>query len=219
MQKKEKGKGKMKNTKIKLLTATACLALVGTASAAWVYSGTATESANIGVKVASYADAGEIIVSGADNVYVYLDKGSVAFKKEDTTKSFNAKYVKPTQFTDSTKTVTLYYQVVINVNLANIYIDFANDSDVYDNTENGKYSNWYEFTSEEEILDNVSFPELTWEGTYSDLLANEATYINLVSDLTGNSAAESSSWYDQNTEWTAKSEFDCLINFKAVVSD
>ena len=54
----------MKNSKIKLLTATACLALVGTASAAWVYSGTATESANIGVKVASYADAGSIDVSG-----------------------------------------------------------------------------------------------------------------------------------------------------------
>ena len=105
----------MKKSKIKMLTAAACLALVGTASAAWVYAGTATESANIGVKVAAYASAGKITVEGADNYYLYLDKGSVAFKQKvegtdliatHDTSEFDAT-------TTSAKTTTLTYTITL----------------------------------------------------------------------------------------------------------
>ncbi len=104
----------MKKSKIKMLAASACLALIGTASAAWVYAGTATASANIGVKVASYASAGTITVNNADNVRVYLDKDSVSFKLIDETKPFSVEYTKPAGFEETNKTVTLTYYIFIN---------------------------------------------------------------------------------------------------------
>ena len=98
----------MKKSKIKMLTASACLALIGTASAAWVYAGTATESANIGVKVASYASAGTITVTGADNLYLYLDKGSVSFKQKETGTDLVATHTVDSALSQDGKTKYLY---------------------------------------------------------------------------------------------------------------
>ncbi len=113
----------MKNTKIKLLTATACLALVGTASAAWVYSGTATESANLGVKVASYASAGSVTVTASDKINVLLDNGTVEFVRDSEADTISATHVVPKEFSSETKTVIKAYAVVISPTLAT-YVNF-----------------------------------------------------------------------------------------------
>ncbi len=84
----------MRNSKIKLLTGAACLALVGTASAAWVYAGSATESANIGVKIASYASAGTITLSDTSDIKIVLDKDSVYYL--DGKNEVTATYAPPT---------------------------------------------------------------------------------------------------------------------------
>ena len=114
----------MKKSKIKMLTAAACLALVGTASAAWVYAGTATASANIGVKVAAYASAGEITINNASNVYLYLDNGSVSFKKVDSSLPLSATHTAPNGLSlDSGKKVEYKFQVSIKKALAE-YVTF-----------------------------------------------------------------------------------------------
>ena len=105
----------MKKSKIKLLTATACLALVGTASAAWVYAGTATASANIGVKVASYASAGTITVSDTSEIKVVLDNKSVYYL--DGNDEVTATYKKPSGVDTSGKNVTLSYTISLSDDL------------------------------------------------------------------------------------------------------
>ena len=207
----------MKNSKIKLLTATACLALVGTASAAWVYSGTATESANIGVKVASYADAGSIDVSGQSNHRVYLDKGSVTYTKEDSTIPFVATYNKPAQFTDSTNTVTLTYQVVISKYLAN-FVKFADDVSSTTASDGSISTDFtYSWTSGEEI---TNLPGLQWIDKYAGtLLEDESSYRTAVGMITGLGLGLD---FDKNKEWDAISNingYNIAINFQAVVSE
>ena len=214
----------MKKSKIKLLTATACLALVGTASAAWVYAGTATESANIGVKVASYASAGEITINNADNVYVYLDKDSVTFKLKDDTKPFSATYTAPNGLSLSAgKKVALTYQVVIGDGLSD-FIKFA--TTVSDATENegtdtftyetGWSRNW---TTDTNVLEYSDFPALIWQDTYKgEALADETTYKQAIAGLTGNSTNDYS-WFDENTEWDATEDLCITVTFKAEVVD
>ena len=200
----------MKKSKIKLLTATACLALVGTASAAWVYAGTATASANIGVKVASYASAGEITVNNADNLLVYLDKGSVSFKKVDDTKAFSATYTKPDGFED--KTVTLTYTVTINSPLST-YINFQTAYGSTDgNNITSTVSNW---TSDADLFENL--PTLKWgmddnNNTYGNFTSEEE-YKTFIKNLNGTGVSED--WL--NTDEVSVGEL-VTITFTATVS-
>ena len=113
----------MKKRKIKFLTTAACLALIGSASAAWVYSGTATASANIGVKVASYASAGSITLSGVDKINVLLDKGSVSYVRDSENDTLTAKHNVPKGFESASNTVTKQFSVIISPTLAN-YVTF-----------------------------------------------------------------------------------------------
>ena len=208
----------MKNSKIKLLSVAACLALVGTASAAWAYAGTASQSASIGVKVAAYADAGSITVSGADNLRVYLDNGSVTFIKEDKAIPFTATYTKPNGFED--KTVTLTYQVVISSYLANFvtYSDGVTSSKQSDNTIATGYD--YTWTSGNEIsLDTL--PKLAWkDGTENgSVYAQEASYYTMIGQITGTAVGAD---FDKTKVWDASSNinaYNVKINFKAEVAN
>ena len=210
----------MKKSKIKLLSVAACLALVGTASAAWAYAGTATQSASIGVKVAAYADAGSITVSGADNLRVYLDNGSVTFTKEDSTIPLTATYTKPEEFALENKTVTLTYQVVISSYLANFvtYGDGVTSSKQSDNTIATGYD--YTWTSGNEIsLD--SLPRLAWkDGTENgSVYAQEASYYTMIGQITGTAVGAD---FDKTKVWDASSNinaYNVKINFKAEVAN
>ena len=209
----------MKKSKIKMLTASACLALVGTASAAWVYAGTATESANIGVKVASYASAGEINVTGADNVYVYLDKGSVTFKKTDTDTKLAATHTAPSglSFDETQYKLKLTYQVELSDSLSSL-VGFAGTV-ITESDTNTSATDWSRtWTSGDDIFS--SLPGLAWKNTYSDDMASEDIYKTIVAGLQGyNVQADdyTDSWYDQNKEWDAAKEFFVTITFKAEV--
>ena len=207
----------MKKTKIKMLTTAACLALIGSASAAWVYSGTATASANIGVKVAAYASAGEITVTGADNLNVYIDKGSITFKQKDESKDLIATYSKPSGFTDSDKEVTFTYTVSISEALAN-YVTFATGvNSTTDSNSNLVTSDTYEWTSGEAIN---NLPGLAYkDSNKSDELATEDNYKEFVAELTGNSTSDDT-WFSQTKEWTASEKsYYVTINFSAKVAD
>ena len=210
----------MKKSKIKMLTATACLALIGTASAAWVYAGTATESANIGVKVASYASAGEITVTGADNVYVYIDNGSITFMKKDASLDLAATHTAPSGLSlDSSKEVKLTYQVVINSGLANL-VKFGSSVTTIETTDNSVATDWTRtWESGSDIFS--SLPTLDYANNeINNTLKTENNYKSTVATLLGyDPNGTDYSWYDQNTEWTALSKFDVTINFKAEVVD
>ena len=206
----------MKKSKIKMLTAAACLALVGTASAAWVYAGTATASANIGVKVASYADAGTITVSGNDNLRVYLDRDGVTYTKEDSTLPFTATYTKPDGFDE--KTVTLTYQVVISSYLAH-FVKFADGVNTIATTDGSISTDFsYEWISGNEI---TNLPELAWTVKYADetVLAQKESYFTAIGMITGNAIGAD---FDQNKEWDAIGNvkgYNIKINFQAVVAN
>ena len=216
----------MKKSKIKMLTAAACLALVGTASAAWVYAGTATASANIGVKVAAYASAGTITVNNADNVRVYLDKDSVTFKLIDETKPFSVKYEKPAGFENSSKKVTLTYVAYINNGKTSDdstgglfeYIAWADDVETQSDWSLGTKD--IEWAEDQILLSNEknNLPGLQWLDTISDL-SEKSNYIEMVNALTGQSIGET---FDQEQEWDAINNVgDYFVNFtfKAVVSE
>ena len=218
----------MKKSKIKLLTATACLALVGTASAAWVYAGTATASANIGVKVASYASAGTITINNADNVYLCLDNGSVSFKKVDSSLPLSATYTAPNGLSlDSGKKVEYKFQVSIKASLAN-YVSFDTtavdvetplvgytevntsweQSSTFDNT----------WTSNTDMFDKL--PTFKWNtiesstDTVDTTLTDEDKYKEFIKALTGTELG--SDW--NNTEDISAGEL-VTITFQAEVVD
>ncbi len=213
----------MKNSKIKLLTATACLALVGTASAAWVYSGTATESANIGVKVASYASAGDITVTGADNYYLYLDYGSVTWKQKETGTNLVATHNKPS-VADDTKTVTYNYTITLKGNLAEV-VKFS-DTNINNNVTNDSDNNairtskaitWESGTA-------ITLPALEWETdsdgyvadagkTYDTAYTDEAKYKDLITRLNGTGVGDS---WDKNQDIDVGNLVE--INFTATVA-
>ena len=211
----------MKKSKIKMLTAAACLALVGTASAAWVYAGTATASANIGVKVAAYASAGTITVNNADNVCVYLDNGSVSYKLADESKTFSAKYNEPTDVTDkSGKSVNRYFTVVISKALAD-YVTFkdvnyattSGDGSVhYDLSKvvagGGSTLNW---TDNGDLLDEL--PALAWkENKCPD---DENGYIELINSLCGENTVTSLDETNKNSEWNVtEKNSECYVSIQ-----
>ena len=207
----------MKKSKIKLLTATACLALVGTASAAWVYAGTATASANIGVKVASYASAGTITVTGNDKISVLLDNGTISYVRDSDTDKLYATYSKPVGFEDdNTKTVTKTFQVYISPALVK-YVEFKD----YDNAK-GYVGGWrgYKAQTWEDGEDLFSkLPALVWEDDMCP--TTEDGYKNLINTIKEGTITDSN-WDDnQNTMWDAtslNSEYYIKIEFEAVVS-
>ena len=194
-----------------MLTASACLALVGTASAAWVYAGTATASANIGVKVASYASAGSITVSGNDNVYLYLDNGSVTWKQKDTSKSLTATHTVDDALSQDGKTTTLNYTVTLKGTLAEIvkFSDTSVNNNVGTTTIDGtrtaiRTSNaisWISGTA-------ITLPALVWETdgegyiatkgeTYDTAYTDSAKYKHLIESLNGTELGDS---WNQNED-------------------
>ncbi len=201
-----------------MLTAAACLALVGTASAAWVYAGTATASANVGVKVAAYASAGTITVNNANNVYVYLDNGKVSYKLADEFKVFSATYVKPTDVDTSSKTVTKYFTVAISKVLAQ-YVTFENTSKA---KEAGDGSVYYELTQDDVLTwtdgDNLLevLPNLAWVSEKCPTgTTAESDYISLINALCGDGTLTSLDDTNKNTEWNVTEKNpECYVSIQ-----
>ena len=199
----------MKNSKIKLLSVAACLALVGTASAAWAYAGTATQSASIGVKVAAYADAGTITVSGADKINVLLDSTGVSFVRSAETDTLSATYAKPSGFESATNTVNKTFTVIISPALYN-YVTF--DSTVT-NTEEMTYGNegstkrtaYVTWTDGEDIFSKL--PKLAWQDGKNPQTENE--YKAMIKDMNKNTNIDiDNNWDDYNfstVEWNSSS--------------
>ena len=204
----------MKKSKIKLLSVAACLALVGTASAAWAYAGTASASASIGVKVAAYADAGTITVSGANNIKLYLDKGEVKFIKEDETIPLTATYNGPEDIENYT--VTRSWRADISHKLDG-YVDFKNSTGTDSRT-------YCEFKTLGEWSDSVdlfdSLPEMCWSycsslsGYWGEVM-DEANYKNLIgyTDTDSDWDEEKSKEHYRQSEY----EFDVYLTFTATI--
>ena len=212
----------MKKSKIKLLSVAACLALVGTASAAWAYAGTATQSASIGVKVAAYADAGSITVSDTSNIRVVLDKDSIYF----TENSITANYVAPTSISGVTVNegtnynITRSWYVVISFNLTKYatYSDSTNISGVDDEyVSNGtankkKMGTWSDGVA-------VTLPTLTWQsGMMPD---SESSYKNLVNTIAPGSITDDNWSTVQSNEWdfaASVPSYNVKVVFEATIT-
>ena len=204
----------MKKTKIKFLTSAACLALIGTASAAWVYAGTATASANIGVKVASYADAGTITVTGATKINILLDNKSVKFVKDSESDVISAKYNKPSNVDTTGKTVEKTFKVLITPVLYD-YIAFGStiDADKVENfqTSSGTgtalqanglaSSSLVPFAWEDDIDIFENLPSLVWND--GKCPTNETEYKNLINTISANTITDENWISVQNQEWNA----------------
>ena len=225
----------MKKSKIKLLTATACLALIGTASAAWVYAGTATASANIGVKVASYASAGEITVTGNDKINVLLDNGSVTFVRDSEDDKLTAKHNVPTEFASATNEVTKEYLVVISPTLAT-YVTFnasygnnitTLDADtslpggisIAKGSKYLKVANDDNFTWEDDTDVFTKLPTLTYAADMAP--SSETDYKNMINYFKADTI-DSENWEDvMNNEWNVTTDLNSdayvQIIFAAIV--
>ena len=208
----------MKKSKIKLLSVAACLALVGTASAAWAYAGTASASASIGVKVAAYADAGSITINGADKISVLLDNGSVSYVSSDGSNTLSATYTAPTGVDTDGKTVNMSYQMVISPRLYE-YITFGSgvtteDSYIGDSATVCTASTTY--TSGTNIFSTL--PALTWQTDKCP--TTEEAYKSFVSTV-ANGQYDADEWNNnQTTTWDATSEtYYISIQFTAKVVD
>ncbi len=204
-----------------MLTAAACLALVGTASAAWVYAGTATESANIGVKVASYASAGEITVTGADNLYLYLDNGSVTWMKKDETVNLVATHTIDSNLSEEGKTTTLTYFVILKGELAKL-VKFSDENLNQSYTTDDSLSfKTYRMTHEEIAWNSgapIALPALAWDTdgtstTYDKAYTDETKYKELISSLNGTGVGDS---WDKNQDIDVGKFVE--IRFKAAVN-
>ena len=215
----------MKNSKIKLLTATACLALVGTASAAWVYSGTATESANIGVKVASYASAGEITVAGADNYYLYLDYGSVTWKQKETGTNLVATHTVPSNLDQTDKSTTLTYTITLKGPLG-VLVKFSDEN--VNNAAGMDMDSWTSYRTSQDIEwtsgSAITLPTLEWDtdtsgetagtgNTYDKAYTDETKYKELIAALKGTELDDS---WDKNQDIDVGNLVE--INFTATVA-
>lgn len=211
----------MKKTKIKMLSIAACLALVGTASAAWVYAGTASASADIGVKVASYADAGTVTVTGNDKIHILLDKDSVTYVKDSEDVELTAKHNVPEQFKSESKTINKKFSVTIPAGLAD-YIAFADDTNKYVSYREGdnkpirhSYA-VYEWVDDTDIFD--SLPALAWVS--GKCPSGESDYKMLINKIQDNAITDDNWGSVQNKEWNAtemNSEWCVTINFYANV--
>ena len=211
----------MKKSKIKMLTASACLALVGTASAAWVYAGTATASANIGVKVASYASAGTITVDGADNYYLYLDKGSVSFRQKDESVNLVATHNIPTSLAAGTETVTYTYTVTLKGMLAE-FIEFTeNNADTWVDYSDDMAPSYRTTTDRTWVSgEAITLPGLKWGtgedgGTYDSFTDSEG-YKSIVYNMFNIELGDS---WNQNEEIDVAADLGYVkIDFKATVN-
>ena len=203
----------MKNLKIKLLSVAACLALVGTASAAWAYAGTASQSASIGVKVAAYADAGSITVSGADNIKLYLDKGEVKFIKEDSSIPLTATYNGPADIENYT--VTRSWRADISSKLDG-YLNFQNST----GTDSRTYNEFKTLGTWEDSTDLFSsLPKMCWN--YCDSLSgywgnvmDEDNYKNLIGYTGSNWDEDKSKEHYRQSEY----EFDVYLTFTVTIA-
>ncbi len=211
----------MKNSKIKLLTATACLALVGTASAAWVYSGTATNSANIGVKVASYASAGSITVTGNDKIYILLDKDSVTYVKDSDYTKFSAHHNVPSVADGSGKTVTKRFKLTIQPGLAD-YIGFVDGGIEQTATSDDgtiRYT-FDDFTWEDDKDIFDSLPELGWVA--GKCPTTDTKYKELINSIKADTITDANWSSVQNNEWNAtelNSMWCVTVSFYAYVEN
>ena len=208
-----------------MLTAAACLALVGTASAAWVYAGTATASANIGVKVAAYASAGKITVEGADNYYLYLDKGSVAFKQKvegtDLIATHDTSEFDTT--TTSAKNVTYTYTVTLKGWLAE-WVEFAeNNSDTWTDYDDEMAPSYRTTTDRTWVSgEAITLPTLKWatdsdSGTTHDDFSDVESYKSIVKNFFDIDLEDD---FDQNAEIDVAADLGYVkIDFKAVVAN
>ena len=193
----------MKKSKIKLLTATACLALIGTASAAWVYAGTATESANIGVKVASYADAGTITISDTSEIKVVLDKDSVYYL--DDNNQVTATYEKPSGLSlGSNQSITYSYMITISTGLYD-YIKFYDTTTVGSSGLNGEIYYLGTWTSGTAIY----LPKLQWKDNKCP--GDFDSYKALLQDNSQASQTENTGNLDAISTWVLKVEFAAVV--------
>ena len=212
----------MKKSKIKLLSIAACLALVGTASAAWAYAGTATQSASIGVKVAAYADAGSITISDTSNIRVVLDKNSIYF----TETSITANYVAPTSVSGVTVnegtnyTIDRSWYVVISFNLTTYatYSDSASTSGVDDDYDEDGTANKKKMGSWSDGV-AVTLPSLTWQSGM--MPENETQYKSLVNKIAPGSITDDNWSTTQSNEWdfaTSVPSYNVKVVFEATIT-
>ena len=223
----------MKKRKIKFLTTAACLALIGSASAAWVYCGTATASANINVKVAPYASKGTITITGSEKINVLLDKDSVSFVRDSEEDTLTAKHNVPSDaLTD--KTVQKYFKVTIMPALYK-YITFTDDVFAI---ECGLYNSENKYIETKSPLDNsITYenclykweddtdifsilPGLKWKSDQCPDTDEE--YITLINTMIGSDTINDTNWSSKkNTSWTvpSDSEYYIQLNFYSKIID
>ena len=214
----------MKNSKIKLLSVAACLALVGTASAAWAYGGTATKSEDLGVRLAAYADAGSITVTNTDNVKIVLDNGKVSYSEGN----IIANYVQPTSvsgltFNTSDYTIKRTYTFYLSDALSEYitYEDASGDAGAKDEDIDGDGE--METTITQNWTDNVAvtLPTLVWQDGKCPSTEDKTGYLNLLDKLApGATSADDWDWStEQNKDHDATSaDYYAKIIFKAVVT-
>lgn len=209
----------MKKSKIKLLSIAACLALVGTASAAWAYGGTATKAEDLGVRLAAFADAGTITVTNESKVKVVLDNNKVSYSEGD----IIANYVAPTSidnltFNPSDYTITRTWQFYISDALSE-YIQLENVSDNVvdvDINDDGVQETVKSGTWEDNVA--VTLPELVWQEGKCPSNEDKSAYLALLDKLAPENGA-SADWDNaQNESYDATdSKYYAQIIFKAVV--
>ncbi len=198
----------MKKSKIKMLTAAACLALVGTASAAWVYAGTATASANVGVKVASYASAGTITVSDTSEIKVVLDKDSVYYL--DGNDKVTATYAAPSGLTldTNTQTISFGYMITISKDLDD-YIQWVDTTTMEGSGAGGELyyaGTWTSGTA-------ITLPELKWR---TDKCPTDFKgYQALLEDATLANETENTGNLDAKSTFYLSVEFSAIVGSKA----
>ena len=188
----------MKKTKIKMLTTAACLALIGSASAAWVYSGTATASANIGVKVAAYASAGTITISDTSKIKIVLDNGSVYYSVDGVnseTATIDVTYEVPTGVDTTTKTAALTYDMNLSGGLGT-YIQFTDSSSV-------------SLSDQTWVSGTFTLPKLSWKTNMCP--TNFEGYKSLLADSTGVTES-STAILDAPSEWGLFLEFNAKVD-------
>ena len=191
-----------------MLTAAACLALVGTASAAWVYAGTATASANIGVKVASYASAGTITVSDTSEIKVVLDKDSVYYL--DGNDKVTATYTAPSGLTLDTDSQTISYGYMITISRGLYdYIQFVDTTTAAESGASGEiyyFGTWDSGTP-------ITLPELKWKANKCPTTFED--YKKLLDDDTQANESENTGNLDAVSTWNLNVEFSVYVSEKA----
>ena len=104
----------MNKKQIKLLGILGCLALVGSASAAWTFNKNSQSAKTIGLQVEGYATVGSVsIVDGGEAAYLDLDDGKVELKEANDVKATYTASSNP-----GDKTPALTWTIELSTNLA-----------------------------------------------------------------------------------------------------